>query len=106
MTRAFRIHPADNVATLIEDGDGVVMVAGGEAREIALRGRIALGHKVALTPIAAGEAVVKYGVAIGVATEPIEQGAWVHIHNCRSLVDERSVGFDVHTGAAKDVAYD
>ncbi|NMC19650.1 MAG: UxaA family hydrolase, partial [Thermogutta sp.] len=43
-----------------------------------------MGHKVAVRPIAEGEAVVKYGHPIGVATVNIEPGQWVHVHNMRS----------------------
>lgn len=104
MTTAFRIHPDDNVATLLGDGTGSVNVIGGG--EVALNEAIALGHKVALADIAAGEAVVKFGIPIGHAAAAIRQGDWVHLHNCASRFDERSGGFDVVTGAAKDMAYD
>ncbi|EIW87838.1 altronate hydrolase [Alishewanella agri BL06] len=39
------------------------------------------GHKLALTAIAAGEPVLKYGFAIGRATQPIAAGEHVHSHN-------------------------
>ncbi|BDR52418.1 altronate hydrolase [Bombiscardovia nodaiensis] len=39
------------------------------------------GHKVALQDIAEGEDVVKYGYAIGHATQPILAGQHVHNHN-------------------------
>jgi hypothetical protein len=48
---------------------------------------------------------VKYGVTIGVATEPIGAGTWVHTHNCRSELDERSHTLDRHTGAPTDIKY-
>lgn len=104
MTDAFRIHPHDNVATLLGDGEGSVTLVGGDA--VALNGPVAMGHKVALADIAAGEAVVKFGIAIGTASVAIRAGDWVHLHNCTSRFDERSGGFDVVTGAAKDMAYD
>ena len=104
MTTAFRIHPGDNVATLLGDGEGVVTLVG--AGEIALKESVALGHKVALADIAPGEAVVKFGIPIGHASIAIRKGDWVHLHNCASRFDERSGGFDVVTGAAKDMAYD
>ncbi len=104
MSRAFRIHPDDNVATLLEDAATAVSVVGGP--DIALRGPIALGHKVALADIAEGAAVVKFGIPIGIASSAIRAGDWVHLHNCASRFDERSGGFDNVTGAAKDVVYD
>ena len=35
-------------------------------------------HKVALAPIARGEAVVRYGVVIGRAEQDLAAGSWVH----------------------------
>ncbi|MDG2224147.1 MAG: UxaA family hydrolase, partial [Rubripirellula sp.] len=50
------------------------------------------GHKVAVQPIAAGEAIVKYGQPIGLATTAIEPGDHVHTHN---LVDHHVVSDDL-----------
>ncbi|WP_213979835.1 UxaA family hydrolase [Sphingomonas sp. dw_22] len=106
MTTAFRIHAADNVATLLADGEGAVEVRGEGAGEVTLLEPIALGHKVALADIAKGAAVVKFGIPIGTASRPIRLGEWVHLHNLTSSFDERSGGFDLETGASKDMAYD
>ena len=108
MKNAFQIHPADNVATLLDDaGAEAVLILGSSAPlEVALVGPIALAHKAALRDIAAGEAIVKYGVPIGVATESIQRGGWVHLHNCRSALDERSSTLDVETGATTDMHYE
>ena len=43
---------------------------------------------------------------IGIANAAIEIGDWVHLHNCRSQVDERSNSLDVDTGAAADTIYE
>ena len=42
------------------------------------------GHKIALCAIHAGEAVIKYGSPIGLATAEIPAGAHVHTHNLAS----------------------
>ena len=42
------------------------------------------GHKIALRAIRAGEAVIKYGSPIGLATAEIPAGAHVHTHNLAS----------------------
>jgi altronate hydrolase len=42
------------------------------------------GHKVALTQIAAGEEVTKYGCSIGHATASIQAGDWDHVHNLKT----------------------
>jgi altronate dehydratase small subunit len=105
---AFQVHAADNVATLLSDaaeGSLIAVVGPAGKRNITAREKIELGHKIALVPIAADSPMTKFGVVIGVATRRIEPGEWVHLHNCRSQLDERSGSFDVHTGAPGDNAY-
>ena len=41
------------------------------------------GHKVAITAIGEGGAIVKYGESIGEAAEDIAAGDWVHTHNIK-----------------------
>jgi altronate hydrolase len=80
MSRAIVIAAHDNVATALDViAAGQTIDAGG--RRVTARERIASGHKVALTAIAAGEAVVKFGSPIGTATADIPAGAHVHVHN-------------------------
>jgi hypothetical protein len=102
--RAFHIQPQDNVATLLDGGSGLVAVFGASAQEVGLRQPIERGHKVALRDIPAGAAVLKYGVRIGHATQPIQAGDWVHLHNLASDLDERSGSLDLHSGAPTDTA--
>ena len=105
--RCFQIHPRDNVATMIGDAmNGAVEVIGKDAGEIITTERIASGQKIALREIAKGEAVVKFGVRIGHATAPVGRGAWVHLHNMASDIDERSGTLDLHSGAPTDTRYE
>jgi len=87
-TPAVLLAASDNVATLLgpvtAGGEVVVDAAHGEVRIRALE-PIALGHKIALADVAPGDRIVKYGECIGQATAPIARGAWVHVHNLRSL---------------------
>jgi len=106
MATAFQIHPDDNVATLLADADGVVEVRGAGAQSLTVRERIPASHKVALRDIAAGEAVIKFGVRIGHATQLVPRGAWVHLHNLASDLDERSGTLDLHSGAPTDTVYE
>lgn len=93
MPRCFVIHPGDNVATLLEDcAPGPVELIGPSAARLSAGEPIALGHKISLRDIARGEEIFKYGVPIGIATETIPAGAWVHTHNCRSRRDTHSAG--------------
>ncbi|HEX2857383.1 MAG TPA: altronate dehydratase family protein [Propionibacteriaceae bacterium] len=75
------LEPQDNVAVALRDLDAGATAdldAGGEVRLVDAIGR---GHKVALTDIAEGDPVLKYGHVIGVATRPIRTGEHVHSHN-------------------------
>lgn len=106
---AFQVQASDNVATLLGEAPaGAVLTVVGPVgkRELAAREMIALGHKIALAPIGEGQPITKFGIVIGVAMRQIEPGEWVHLHNCRSQLDERSGSFDVHTGAPGDNPYE
>ena len=77
---AIRMHPDDNVAIIANDGGlpaGTVMPEG-PATGLVLRDKVPQGHKVALTDIAAGQAVLRYNVPVGYARESIAAGRWVH----------------------------
>jgi altronate dehydratase small subunit len=102
MPACFQVNARDNVATLLEAAEGLVRVLGAEPQELQLLEAIALGHKVALRDLVPGQAVIKYGVRIGHATRAIPRGAWVHLHNLASDLDERSGTLDLHSGAPKD----
>jgi hypothetical protein len=102
---AFQVQAADNVATLLGDaaeGSRLTIVGPAGKSDLTARETIAMGHKIALAPIGEAETIVKFGVVIGVAMRRIEPGEWVHLHNCRSRLDERSGSFDIHTGAPRE----
>ena len=105
---AFQIEERDNVATALKVLEPGTVRLLGDSREkkLSVREEIPAGHKVALTDIAAGENIVKYGVVIGRATKDIRQGTWVHLHVMCSIYDQRSSHLDVHTGAPKDTRYE
>ncbi|MCM1450387.1 MAG: altronate dehydratase family protein [Clostridiales bacterium] len=76
------INKADNVAVVTDDSglpEGYVINVDGH--EIHTAQFIKRGHKVALTDIANGEPVIKYGFPIGVAKTDIKAGDWIHSHN-------------------------
>jgi altronate dehydratase small subunit len=103
--RAFQIQPQDNVATLIDDAPpGPVTILGATPGEITARENISRGHKIALREIAADQPIIKFGVPIGHATQPIQPGAWIHLHNLASDFDERSATLDLHSGAPTDTS--
>lgn len=83
MQNFLKIHPKDKVAVALKmlPSGGILNV---EGEEITLRADIPQGHKFALCDIAEGEAVIKYGAAIGIAKEDIARGEWVHTHNMKT----------------------
>lgn len=78
--KVLQVHPRDNVLVALQP-----IVAGQPLPEpyaaLTAASDIPAGHKVALAPIKTGDAVVKYGFAIGKATADIAAGAQVHSHN-------------------------
>ncbi len=105
---AFQIDFSDNVATALEEiHQGEVSLLG-DAKTASVQAvtEIPQGHKIALEDISEGTDIIKYGVVIGRATEHIERGSWVHLHNIRSVYDERSSHLDAVTGAPKDTRYE
>lgn len=80
---AIVLDAKDNVATALADvpPGRYVLREAGRSREISISEPITAGFKLALTDLAQGEQITKYGYAIGVATAPIEQGQCVHVHN-------------------------
>lgn len=90
---AVHLHPDDHVAIAkqpLASGTILRRADGGEVRVSAL---VAPGHKVALTPIAAGEGIRRYGQIIGFATRPIQPGDHVHTHNLAMETFERDYAF-------------
>lgn len=80
---AIQIHPDDTVAVLLRPGSGGEWTRG-LSPEIQLAADTPAGHKIALVPIANGDAVIKYGNPIGHATRDIAVGEPVHTQNLRT----------------------
>ena len=57
------------------------------------RGSVPMGHKIALADIPKGSPVVKYGYPIGIATEDIRAGEFVHTHNLRSALTAEALSY-------------
>ncbi|MFO1117187.1 MAG: altronate dehydratase family protein [Beijerinckiaceae bacterium] len=74
--RALKLNAADNVVIAVDAFAPGFAFEGASARE-----RVPRGHKMALTTIAAGEPIRKFGQIIGFAAQEIPAGAWVHEHN-------------------------
>ncbi|MBM4046398.1 MAG: hypothetical protein FJ279_14915 [Planctomycetes bacterium] len=85
--RALIIHERDSVAVMLNDikaGEVADAALGSEVRPVTARQDIPFGHKIAIAPIRRGEKVIKYGEPIGLATQDIQPGEHVHLHNIES----------------------
>lgn len=89
---AVQLRPDDNVAVAARPiaADTEIEYQG---RRLRVASRVGLGHKLALEPIAAGEAVRKYGQIIGFAGRAIAPGEHVHVHNLRADAFERDYAY-------------
>lgn len=78
----------DHVATALKEiqvGQVVTYRIENEIKQIQVRDLIPFGHKIAITEIAIGEHVRKYGETIGSATAIIHAGQHVHVHNIEGI---------------------
>jgi galactarate dehydratase len=77
-----RVHERDNVGVVVNDAGvrpGDIFATGHVAGEA-----IPQAHKMALSDIAAGEPVIRYGEVIGHASRPLTAGSWVR-EDCLDL---------------------
>ena len=77
------MNPDDNCATALEDipkNSQIIM----NDDKITINQDIPLGHKFALNDINEGNLVKKYGQTIGITTDDITKGDWIHTHNLTS----------------------
>lgn len=87
----------DNVATAVKplkSGQQVNINVNGERVTLVINEDVPFGHKFAIKTIAKGEEVIKYGEVIGIATQKIQRGCYVHIHNIIGRRGVRKGGFD------------
>ena len=104
--QAFRVHAADNVATLLSDaGEQTIVAVRGPSLDVAAEQPIRAGHKIALCALKEEDHVGKYGFPIGSASRVIAPGEWVHLQNCRSLYDSASSELDVESGVRTETRY-
>lgn len=93
------LHPADTIAVLTRragKGDDPLGLG------CALETTVPAGHKIARSPIASGQAVVKFGQFIGTATCDIAAGAHVHSHNCAFANPDQSYDIGADVTKARD----
>jgi altronate dehydratase small subunit len=85
---ALIVHPKDNVATAVRalaEGQSISLLVDDQGLNVMVCQNIPFGYKLALKDIQKGEAVLKYGEIIGIATAAIKAGQVVHVHNVEGL---------------------
>lgn len=88
--RAIAHKQHDSVAVAVGDLSpqqtiDVHLLDGSPPQRVVAREAIPLGHKIALTDLPEGADVIEYGVRVGRAVHPIAAGAYVHVHNVKSV---------------------
>ncbi len=81
--KLIKLHRFDNVLIALADIDQGEWITV-EDKVIQVNESIGIGNKIAERSIQKGQKIVKYGVPIGSATEAINMGALVHLHNMKS----------------------
>lgn len=85
---AIVIKEEDNVATALRDlnsSDQAAVGVGETTISITIIEDVEFGHKFAISDIARGQDIIKYGEVIGRATADITTGSHAHIQNIESL---------------------
>ena len=88
VVKAIVINPKDNVATAVDEiqpKSKVHVKIGNRELEVETKDKIPFGHKFAIRKILKEKKIIKYGEIIGIATENIDVGEYVHIHNIKSI---------------------
>lgn len=78
-----KLHPKDNVAVALQPLPKNSRLTF-EGQDLFLTEDIPQGHKIALTNLATGANVIKYGYAIGHVTTEAAMGSWLHTHNVKT----------------------
>jgi altronate hydrolase len=98
------LHPTDNVAVVKRPlrADVTLGTLGTPADAglcLTVDRDVPAGHKIAIAPIAAGAAILKYGQTIGFAREIIAPGEHVHLHNVVVRDFDRAYEYCVDAGS-------
>ncbi len=96
-----KVHPNDNVAIVVNDGglgEGATFADG-----LTLRERVPQGHKVALTDLAEGDAVIRYDVVIAYAAKALPRGSWINEHVTRMPEPPTLEGLPMATAERKEM---
>jgi altronate hydrolase len=84
-----KINEQDNVIvalTTLPQGHEITTTDSltGESVVVTALSEIPRGHKMAICDIPQGGEITKYGYRIGLASQPIQKGEWIHTHNMKT----------------------
>lgn len=81
------INKKDNVAVALKKIEKGFCVQW-EGKNVELQEEIPQGHKFLIKDVKKGDDIIKYGNPIGHATEDLQAGSWIHIHNMKTNLGE------------------
>lgn len=85
--KALQVHDSDNVLVALTDlSKNDTIEYRGE--QYVLINDIASKHKFSMTNFNPGDEIIMYGVLVGKATQPIQKGELVHVHNIKHASNE------------------
>lgn len=91
MNDFIRIHQSDDVIVALKD-----FKKGDTVDGIVLLDDIKMGHKIALHDMEKGHRLIKYGNVIGILSEDVKKGQWIHSHNLRTSLAEGEPTYTYH----------
>ena len=84
MQNFIKIHENDNVVVALNTiSAGTTITLEGD-KTVTSNMEIPAGHKMAITDMAEGVQVIKYGYPIGFTKEAVRCGDWIHVHNLKT----------------------
>ncbi len=86
-----KINDNDNVVVAlntIPEGTEISVETADGVKTVTALEEIPAGHKMAISDIAEGSEVIKYGYRIGNAKEAIKTGNWIHTHNVKTALGD------------------
>ena len=88
MQNFLKINDRDNVIVALNTIPSGTKLQLSDGSSITSTAEIPAGHKMAIAHIPAGGEVIKYGYRIGNATEEINCGDWIHVHNLKTALGD------------------
>lgn len=94
MNDFIRINDRDDVIVVLKD-----FRKGDTVDGITLLDDVRMGHKVAIHDMKKGYHLLKYGTIIGVLSEDVKKGNWIHSHNLKTSLAEGEPVYTYHRDA-------